>query len=600
MKEGKVLYFRSLNDKGLKSFFKSFFATLLALVVFFGLIFILFFGIAGALLADEQVKIDDQSVLVIDLSKRLNDRKTDDPFAELSGDEAYPELSKAVKLIKYAAKDSLIKGIYLIAKDNGNGAASSTELRSALLEFKKSKKFIIAFGDYISQSAYSIAALSDKVYCHPKGMFEWQGMSVEYVFFKSLLDRLEIKPQIFYAGKFKSATEPFRETSMTPANKEQTKVWLNDLYTEMLSKVSESRGLSADSLKLYAEQFRIDAPEKAVQYKLIDGLKYDDEVKQEIKSKLGIAKADKINFVSLSDYEKAADLSDEYAKDKIAVVYAEGDIMYGKPSPETITSDEYLSLLRNIRHDKSVKAVVLRVNSPGGSSLASEIIWREIEMIKKEGKKVIVSMGNVAASGGYYIACNADKIFVQPNTITGSIGVFSVVPDFSLFMKNKLGVTFDGVTTSKYADVPSVTRAMTEEEKKIIQHEVDKIYLTFKTRVAEGRNLDLDYVDSIAQGRVWTGKRAIDLKLADQIGGLEDAIAAAVKMSGIKSYRVKTYPEPKSFFEYIVNVYPDELSRSSLKKELGAEEYEMFLRLKELKNEKGEIKARMPFELSIH
>jgi protease-4 len=600
LKEGKVLYFRGLNDKGLKSFFKSFFATLLALVVFFGLIFILFFGIAGALLADEQVKIDNQSVLVIDLSKRLNDRKIDDPFAEISGDEAYPELSKAVKLIKYAAKDSLIKGIYLIAKDNGNGAASSTELRSALLEFKKSKKFIIAFGDYISQSAYSIAALSDKVYCHPKGMFEWQGMSVEYVFFKSLLDRLEIKPQIFYAGKFKSATEPFRETSMTPANKEQTQVWLNDLYTEMLSKVAESRGLSADSLKLYAEQFRIDAPEKAVQYKLIDGLKYDDEVKQEIKSTLGIAKADKINFVSLSDYEKAADLSDEYAKDKIAVVYAEGDIMYGKPSQETITSDEYLSILRNIRFDKSIKAVVLRVNSPGGSSLASEIIWREIEMIKKEGKKVVVSMGNVAASGGYYIACNANSIFVQPNTITGSIGVFSVIPDFSSFMKNKLGVTFDGVATSKYADVPSVTRAMTEEEKKIIQHEVDKIYLTFKTRVAEGRKLDLAYVDSIAQGRVWTGKRAIELKLADQIGGLEEAIAAAVKMSGVKSYRVKSYPEPKSFFEYIVNVYPDELSRSSLKKELGAEEYEIFLRLKELKNEKGEIKARMPFELSIH
>lgn len=600
MKEGKVLYFRGLNDKRLKSFFKSFFATLLALVVFFGLIFILFFGIAGALLADEQVKIDNQSVLVIDLSKRLNDRKIDDPFAEISGDEAYPELSKAVKLIKYAAKDSLIKGIYLIAKDNGNGAASSTELRSALLEFKKSKKFIIAFGDYISQSAYSIAALSDKVYCHPKGMFEWQGMSVEYVFFKSLLDRLEIKPQIFYAGKFKSATEPFRETSMTPANKEQTQVWLNDLYTEMLSKVAESRGLSADSLKLYAEQFRIDAPEKAVQYKLIDGLKYDDEVKQEIKSRLGIAKTDKINFVSLADYEKAADLSEEYAKDKIAVVYAEGDIMYGKPAQETITSDEYLSILRNIRFDKSFKAVVLRVNSPGGSSLASEIIWREIEMIKKEGKKVVVSMGNVAASGGYYIACNSDKIYVQPNTITGSIGVFSVIPDFSSFMKNKLGVTFDGVATSKYADVPSVTRAMTEEEKKIIQHEVDKIYLTFKTRVAEGRKLDLAYVDSIAQGRVWTGKRAIELKLADQIGGLEEAIAAAVKMSGVKSYRVKSYPEPKSFFEYIVNVYPDELSRSSLKKELGAEEYEIFLRLKELKNEKGEIKARMPFELSIH
>lgn len=584
----------------MKSFFKSFFASLLAIVVFFGLIFILFFGIAGALLADEQVKVDPKSVLVIDLAKRMSDRKIDDPFAELSGDEAYPDLSTSVKLIQHAAKDSLIKGIYIIAKDNGNGAASASELRNALIEFQKSKKFIIAYGDYISQSAYGIAALADKVYCHPKGMFEWQGMSVEYVFFKSLLDKLEIKPQIFYAGKFKSATEPFRETSMTAANKEQTQVWLNDLYDEMLTKVATSRNIPIDSLRKYAEEFRIDAPEKALQYKLIDGLKYDDEVKQEIKTLLKLGKTDKINFVSLPDYAKGADISEGYAKDKIAVVYAEGDIMYGKPSPETITSDEYLSILRSIKQDKSIKAVVLRVNSPGGSSLASEIIWREIEMIKKEGKKVIVSMGNVAASGGYYIACNADKIFVQPNTITGSIGVFSVVPDFSSFMKNKLGVTFDGVSTSKYADLPTVTRAMTEEEKKIIQQEVDKTYLTFKTRVAEGRKLSLDYVDSIAQGRVWTGKRAIDLKLADQIGGLNEAIAEAVRTSGIKEYRVRTYPEPKSFFEYIMNVYPDELSRASIKKELGAEEYEIFLRMKELKNEKGEVKARMPFELSIH
>lgn len=584
----------------MKSFFKSFFASLLAIVVFFGLIFILFFGIAGALLADEQVKVDPKSVLVIDLAKKMSDRKIDDPFAEISGDEAYPDLSTAVKLIEHAAKDSLIKGVYIIAKDNGNGAASASELRNALLEFKKSKKFIIAYGDYVSQAAYGVAAVSDKVYCHPKGMFEWQGMSVEYVFFKNLLDKLEIKPQIFYAGKFKSATEPFRETSMTAANKEQTQVWLTDLYNNMLNNVAASRKISVDSLIKYAEEFRIDAPEKAVQLKLIDGLKYDDEVKQEIKSLLKLAKTDKINFVSLPDYEKGADITEGYAKDKIAVVFAEGDIMYGKPSPETITSDEYLSILRTIKQDKSIKAVVLRVNSPGGSSLASEIIWREIEMIKKEGKKVIVSMGNVAASGGYYIACNADKIFVQPNTITGSIGVFSVVPDFSSFMKNKLGITFDGVATSKYADLPSVTRALTDEEKKIIQREVDKTYLTFKTRVAEGRKLSLEYVDSVAQGRVWTGKRAIDLKLADQLGGLNEAIAEAVKMNGLKEYRIRTYPEPKSFFEYIMDVYPDELSKASIKKELGAEEYEIFQRMKQLKNEKGEIKARMPFELSIH
>jgi len=584
----------------LKSFFKSFFASLLALVVFFGLIFVLFFGIAGALLADEQVKVDPKSVLLIDLSQNMSDRKPEDPFAELAGEEIYPELSEAIKLIKHAAKDSLIKGIYIISKDNANGFASSAELRNALAYFKQSKKFIIAYGDYISQSAYGLSSVADKIYCNPKGLLEWQGMSVEYVFFKSLLDRLEVKPQIFYAGKFKSATEPFRETAMTEANKEQTKVWLNDLYTDMLVHVAKNRNLNPDTLRSYAERYAIDAPEKAVAFKLLDGLRYDDEVKQEIKTILKLGKSDKINFISLPAYAKGTDLEEGFAKDKIALVFAEGDIMYGKTSPETITSDEYLSLLRKLRNDKSVKAIVLRVNSPGGSSLASEIIWREIEMIKKEGKKVVVSMGNVAASGGYYIACNADKIFVQPNTITGSIGVFSVVPDFSSFMKNKLGITFDRVTTSKYADVPSITRAMTEEEKKIIQSEVDKIYFTFKSRVAAGRKLDMGYVDSIAQGRVWTGKRAIELGLADQLGGLEDAIVAAAKLAGIKEYRTKSYPEPKSFLEYIMSTYPSDFTSTSIKKELGAEDYEMYRRIKELKNEKGEIKTRLPFELSIH
>jgi protease-4 len=287
-------------------------------------------------------------------------------------------------------------------------------------------------------------------------------------------------------------------------------------------------------------------------------------------------------------------------KNKIALVIAEGDIIYGKSTLGSVSSDEYLSILRKLKNDQSIKAIVLRVNSPGGSSLASEIIWREIEMIKKEGKKVIVSMGNVAASGGYYIACNADKIFVQPNTITGSIGVFSVVPDFSSFMKNKLGITFDRVSTSAYADVPSLTRAMSEEEKKIIQSEVDKIYFSFTSRVAEGRKRNIDYIDSIAQGRVWTGKRAIELGLADELGGLEDALTSAAKLAGIKDFRVKTYPEPKSFLEYIMESYPSDFTSSSIKKELGTEEYEIYRRMKELKKEKGEIKTRLPFELSFH
>jgi protease-4 len=494
----------------------------------------------------------------------------------------------------------MVKGLYLRLNGNGNGFASSEELIVAFRDFKSSGKFIYAFGDYIDQRAYFTAIMANKIYCHPQGIMQWQGMSVEYVFFKSLIDKLEIKPQIFYAGKFKSATEPFRETSMTDANREQTSVWLNDLYDEMIEAIAIERKLNKDSLRSWATAYKITDPQRAVEAKLIDGLRYDDQIKDEIRKKLSLDSGEKISFMSIAKYANAVDLNGKYAADKIAVVMAEGEIVYGKSSPDQIGSDEYLTLLRKIKNDKTIKAVVLRVNSPGGSSLASEIIWREIGLIKKEGKKVIVSMGNVAASGGYYISCNADKIFVTPGTITGSIGVFSVIPDFSSFMKNKLGVTFDRVKTGEMADAPSVTRPMSESEKAIVQKEVDRIYNTFKLRVSEGRNLRLDYVDSIAQGRVWTGKRAIKLGLADAEGGLEDAIREAVKLSGLKEYKLKTYPEPKSLLEYLSEQYPGDLVSSKMENELGKENYQLYKKIKEFKSSNGDIKTMMPFTFTLH
>jgi protease-4 len=425
-------------------------------------------------------------------------------------------------------------------------------------------------------------------------------MSVEYMYFKNLIDKLEIKPQIFYAGKFKSATEPFREAQMSEANRAQTTVWLNDLYDGLVNGTASTRKISADSLKMFANNYTLDMPEKAVAANLIDGLKYDDELKDELRKKIKIEKSQKINFVSLSKYQKSVSLSAGFAKDKIAVVVAEGEIVYGKGSSTQVGSDEYLSLLRKLRTDKSIKGIVMRVNSPGGSSFASEIIWREIELIKKEGKPVVVSMGDVAASGGYYIACNANKIFADHQTITGSIGVFSIVPDFSSFMKNKLGITFDRVVTSKYADAPSVTRPMNEFEKNMIQSQVDHIYLDFKTRVSKGRNLSMDFVDSIAQGRVWTGNRALELGLVDKLGGLEDAIAATVKLAGLKEYRVKSYPEPKSLIEQLFDQYPTDFTESSIKKEIGAEQFAIYKRIQKIKTEKGDIQTRMPFEFNIH
>jgi len=551
---------------------------------------------------EEKAELAKKSVLVIDLSKSFDDKQKEDPFAEITGksDDVMPSLSTTIQLINAAKSDSSINGIYLRSATNVNGYATSNELRNALISFKQSKKFIIAYGDYITQKAYYIANVSDKIYCHPKGLVEWQGMSVEYMFFKNLIDKLEIKPQIFYAGKFKSATEPFRESQMTEANKVQTTVWLSDLYDDLISTTSLSRRINADTLKAYANNYEITNTEKALDVHLIDGLKYDDEVKSEIRKKLSIADGKKINFISLPHYKKVADLKISFSSDKIAVVVAEGEIVYGKGNSDQVSSDEYLTLLRKLRNDKNIKGIVLRVNSPGGSSLASEIIWREIELIKNQGKPVVVSMGDVAASGGYYISCNANTIFADSNTITGSIGVFSIVPDVSTFMKNKLGVTFDRVKTGEFADAPSVTRPMNDFEKNIMQSQVERVYTDFKNRVASGRNKTIEYVDSIAQGRVWTGSRAKQLGLVDQIGGLQEAIAEAVKLAKVKEYRIKTYPESKSFIDQILNQYPTDLTETSLKKELGMELYSMMKRIQQLKADKGEIQTRIPFEFSIH
>ena len=575
---------------------------MLAIFVFFFILILFGLGIAGLFMAEEKIIIGEKSVLVIDLSKNFNELKQDDPFAELSmkEDEMAPDLSTLIKIISAAKLDSSIKGIYLMASENPNGYATSNEIRNALIDFKKSKKFILSYADYISEKAYYIANVSDKIYCNPKGMFQWQGMSVEYVYFKNMLDRLQIKTQIFYAGKFKSATEPLRETKMTEANRIQTTAWLNDLYDGLIVGTSTARGLNSDSLKKMANGYLIMKPEDALKQKLIDGLKYDDEVKDEIRKRLSIEKGKTINFVKLHKYQKSINTQTGFSKDKIALVIAEGEIVYGKGKTGQIGSDDYLSLLRKLRFDKNTKAIVLRVNSPGGSSLASEIIWRELELIRKEGKPVIVSMGDVAASGGYYISCNANRIFADPKTITGSIGVFAIIPDVSGFMENKIGVTFDRVKTSEFADAPSITRPMTEFESKIMQSQVDQIYLDFKSRVADGRKKSVLYIDSIAQGRVWTGSRALELGLVDQLGTIEEAISYAVKTTAVKDYRLKVYPEPKSILEQIFDQYPTDFTEASIKKNIGKDDYMLFKQIQSIKNEKGEIKTRLPFDLRLN
>ena len=585
----------------MKSFFKVFFASLLALIIFFGILFFIFIGIIGRLAAHDQTTVASKSVLVIDLSKHFPEQPMINPIASLRGDpdDNVPGLYSVVRLINMAATDSSVKGIYLLANENANGFATSLEIRNALLAFKKSKKFLIAYGDYFSQKSYYVSTAADKIYCNPQGGLDWKGFSAQLYFIKNALKKLEIEPQIFYDGRFKSATEPLREEKMTEANRIQTNEWLGSLYADLLMKTSESRGVDTATLHGYANAFKLRSAADAVDAGLLDGARYDDEVKDEIRRRLKIEKNDRINFITLGSYEDAVTVNRYGGSDRIALIYAEGDITYGRGDQVQIGSDDYRTLIRRARMDKATKAIVLRVNSPGGSSIASDIIWREVDLCRKEGKPIIVSMGDYAASGGYYIACAADSIFAEPNTITGSIGVFSIIPNLQGFFNHKLGVNFDGVKTAPYADAGNIARPLTDAEKRFFQNDVDSIYADFKARVSQGRKMDPAMVDSIAQGRVWTGEKALSIGLVDKLGGIGDALACAARMAHLKEYSLREYPEPKSPLDLLFSNYKKYTSAQAMQKELGEEGWMMYNRINTIKQQMGKPQARMPFDMRV-
>jgi protease-4 len=582
----------------MRSFFKTFLAALLALAVFSLLVFVFFAAWVGGLAAREVPRVESNSVLVLDLAQHYPEQLKKNPLGVLSANqEDVPGLYDVVRLLQKAKSDKDIAGIYIIANANPNGFAANEEIRNALVDFRKSGKFVLAHGDIISQRAYAVANASDKIYVSPQGYVEWLGYSVEYAFIKGTLEKLSIEPQIFYAGKFKSATEPFRTDKMTPENQLQTSVWLNDLYNDLLIKTAEARKTDTATLHRLANEARIQTAKDAVEYNIVDGLKYDDEIKDEIKSRLKLDKYEKINFISLDRYKETKNLKGS-GNEEIALIYAEGNIIDGKSEQGAIGSETYRSLIRKARLDKSIKAIVFRVNSGGGSALASENIWRELALAKKE-KPVVVSFGDVAASGGYYISCAADSIFALPTTITGSIGVFGIIPNMQAFFKNKLGVTFDGVKTGPYANAMTVTKPMNENEKKIIQAQIETIYSQFKQRVAEGRKMNVDNVDSIAQGRVWTGLRAKNIGLIDRFGGLDDAISCAARMAKLKEYRVREFPETMNLFERILGKKDPLNYQEKIKAEIGEDNYKIYNELKRVKEMTNSAQARLPFEFVI-
>jgi protease IV len=580
----------------MRSFFKMFFASLLALVIFSVICFFLFIAVVGAIASKEKPTIAKNSVLTIDLSQHFLERENKSALAVLSGEADVPGLYDVVRLIGAAKDDAHIAGIYLIANENSNGFAASEEIRNALIDFKRSRKFIIAHGDIMSQKAYYVANVADKIYLNPAGSLDWKGFSVQLLFFKNTLDRLKIQPQIFYAGKFKSATEPFRTEKMTPENRLQTSEWLGDLYNHFLVKTAEVRKIDTATLHALANNNAIQNAQDALTNKLIDGVKYDDEVKDEIKQKLGIGKHDKLHFALLNKYVDAKTFR-QSGTGRIALIYAEGNIIDGEGTKDEIGGDRYVALIRKVRLDKTIKAIVFRVNSGGGSALASEKIWRELAMARKD-KPVVVSFGDVAASGGYYIATAADSIFAQPNTITGSIGVFGLIPNMQGFFNDKLGVTFDAVKTSPSADGPNTFRPMTDAEKLMAQREVDRIYLQFKQRVAEGRKKDLAYVDSIAQGRVWSGSKGVELGLVDRIGSLNDAVICAARMAKLDTYRLREVPATESWLDEFL----DRKSKDPevmLKAKIGERNYQVYREMVELNQLCGKTQARLPFQFII-
>jgi len=475
------------------------------------------------------------------------------------------------------------------------GLATAEEIRNALINFKKSGKFIIAYSEVYTQGAYYLASVADKIYLNPEGLLEFKGFNSEIIFFKGALDKLDIEAQVIKVGTYKSAVEPFILDKMSEPNRIQVNSFVSSMYNDFLIKISESRNIPKDSLFAIANDLMVQNAADAVKYKLADGLRYKDEILDELKKRTGIDKEKDVKSVSIEEYD-SGNANTGSSGSRIAVIYASGEIDGGEGNDQTIGSERISRAIRKARTDDKVKAVVLRVNSPGGSALASDVIWREVALTKKV-KPFIVSMGDVAASGGYYISCAADSIFAQPNTITGSIGVFGIIPNMKKFFNNKLGITFDGVKTGKFSDIGSISRPLTSAEKLIIQREVDRIYSSFTKRVAEGRKKSQAYIDSIGQGRVWSGTQALQNGLVDKLGNIDNAIHSAAKMAKLKDYRIVTYPIQKEPLESIFGDAADQLKDYFTKLQLG-EQYTYYKQLKSALSFTG-IQARMPYNISI-
>lgn len=587
----------------MRQFFKYVLAAITAYIIIFVLFILVLIGVASSFSEDDKVTVEDNSVLKLNFNYDINDQDVEQPFNLFGG--VSPNVGKATGLneiiasIEKAKTDPKIKGLFLDLNFIGAGFAKIEEIREAILDFKKSKKFVYAYADYYYENTYYLASAADKVYLNPEGEILFNGLSANVTFFKNALDKLGVEMQVIRHGKFKGAVEPFILDKLSPENRNQIDEYLKSIMGNLAGKIAESRKLTPERVNEIANKWLARNTADAVKYGLIDKLSYKDEVLEDIKNKLGLKnkKTKDISFISLDKYKKTVSNRKGVGKDKIAIVYADGEIVMGRGEKNQIGSEKFSEIIRKLREDDKVKAVVLRINSPGGSAQASDVIWRELELLKAK-KTLIVSMAEVAASGGYYIAAPADTIVAHPYTLTGSIGVFGLVPNMQKLLNDKLGVNYDYVKTGEFSDFGRIDRPLNSEEYLVIQNLVENIYDKFLTRVSQGRSIPKNLVDSIGQGRVWTGEQGKAKNLVDVMGGMEKAIEIAKWKAKLKDYRLVEFPEPKTQLEEIMAALTgEEQTRAALEAEFGSI-YTLHKTIQSMSKTSG-IQARVPYLMTI-
>ncbi len=589
----------------MKNFLSSLLATIVGLIVMTVLVLLIFIGIVSASTSKEAVKVEENSLLVAKFNAQILDRTNEDPFALLfSGNFMYDEtmgLNQILKDLDKAKTDENIEGIFMNLGAVSAGIATLGEIREAMQDFKESGKFIYAYSNAYTQKSYYLASVADSIFMTPEGMFLFNGMSAEVMFYKKALKKIGVEMQVVRHGSYKGAVEPYLRDDLSKENREQIESYVGALWGKIIEDISESRGISEEKLNQFADELATIDSEKLLETGMIDGLIYYDEMLALMKGKLNVEEKDDLEAVSLKNY-KDVPLKEkkEYSKDKVAVIYAMGSVVDGNAGEGYISGERISKAIRKARRDKSVKAIVFRINSGGGSGSASDVIHREV-MLAAKVKPVVASMGDVAASGGYYIAAPADTILAGPGTITGSIGVFGLFPNVQELMNDKLGITTDVVKTNENSNLLTAMDPLDQNERVIVQKMIDDFYTNFVSIVAEGRGKSYEEIDAIAGGRVWAGSDALELGLIDMYGGLEKSIEVAAEMAGLENYRVQSLPKLEDPITAIMN----QLTGGSmirvnriLQRELG-EEYIHYKKIQEIRNMRG-IQAIMPYEIEIH